>query len=117
MINKVGARADDDEVKQALLDHHGSKSKYKSDMRILREMQVEIGDADVATLTFAVDAAIRSHADFLDNPLHMPEQMDLLGKVNSFLDAYDGLIKNSTTPRPFPIVQMGTFDFVPESML
>lgn len=64
-------------------------------------------DVDISQLAFAVEAAVRSHADFLDGPLHINEQMDLLGKVNSFLDAYDGLIKNALTPRPFPTVQMG----------
>lgn len=64
-------------------------------------------DPSVATLTYAVDVAVLSHADFLDSPLHLPEQMDLLGKTNDFLNAFDGLLKNSSTPRPFPSVQMG----------
>lgn len=64
-------------------------------------------DIDVPTLCFALEAAIKRNDEYLEKPLHINEQMDLLGKVNMFLDAYDGLIKNSTTPRPFPAVQMG----------
>lgn len=65
------------------------------------------GGQHVMTYFFAVDAAIRSHADFLESPLLIAEQMDLLGKTSIFMDAYSELLKNSTTPRSFATVQMG----------
>mmetsp|Transcript_27900 Transcript_27900/g.81962 ORF Transcript_27900/g.81962 Transcript_27900/m.81962 type:complete len:139 (-) Transcript_27900:106-522(-) len=33
--------------------------------------------------------------------------MELLGRMSAFMDAHSGLLKFSTTPRPFVIVQMG----------
>lgn len=43
---------------------------------------------------------------YLKEPLGLSEEMLLLGKVGSFLDAFQGLKKLMTTPFPFPLVQM-----------
>jgi len=57
--------------------------------------------------SLAVDAVIFTNGKYLDTPLKVQEKMELLGRMSAFMDAHSGLLKFSTTPRPFVIVQMG----------
>jgi predicted membrane chloride channel (bestrophin family) len=62
---------------------------------------------DPVKIGFLIDATITSHEDYLDTPFTPIKEQDLLNRVSSFLAAYHNLLKFSTTPRPFPTVQMG----------
>lgn len=89
----------------ALDDPDGGRSKSDTGMLIIALAQIE--KKPVPASAFRLEAAILSHADYLDQPLLIQHEMDLLGRATAFFDAFGGLLKFSTTPRPFPTVQMG----------
>lgn len=68
----------------------------------------ELDEKDPLLLAFQVDDVIASHHDYgLDCCINPNREQDLLRMTADFTKAFHNLLKFSTTPRPFPSVQMG----------
>ena len=67
-----------------------------------------LGEKDPLLAAFKVDDVIVSYADYeLDHSMSPSREQGLLLMTASFTTAFHNLLKFSSTPRPFPMVQMG----------
>ena len=117
---RKAAKAHAREVANSLYKRHGLRkslmlealpfAKESTSSRSLLENAIEVcynrGESE-APLASMVDAIIISNGEYLETPLIIHEKMDLLSRTAAFLDCFHGLLKFSTTPIPFVIVQMG----------
>ena len=68
-----------------------------------------VGDSNERAPTVLViflRTAIVTQIERLQNPLPVNKELKLLSYVADFVSAYHGLMKQKTTPLPFPLVQM-----------
>lgn len=89
--------------------------KVKTEKQVrLREKKLSSGEdetmlnelEDPMVLCLNLHAAIISHADYLSEPIHILREMNIAQQVNTYMASYHSLVKASSTPFPFPLVQM-----------
>mmetsp|Transcript_23002 Transcript_23002/g.33952 ORF Transcript_23002/g.33952 Transcript_23002/m.33952 type:complete len:369 (-) Transcript_23002:106-1212(-) len=78
----------------ALRWSHGQRTEYEENMRV------------PIRLSYLLRKQIRKMRKMLAEPFTPPQEMKLMGSVDSFMGGYFGMRKFMTTPFPFPLVQM-----------
>lgn len=86
------------ELRESLMLETAKKDVSKRSLMREAIAAIEEQESTGARLASVVDAVIVSNGQYLDTPLVIHEQMDLLSRTSAFLDAIHGLLKFSTTP-------------------
>jgi predicted membrane chloride channel (bestrophin family) len=76
---------------------------------LLRAIAPDQDECSVHIMTLFLRSTLAAHAESLATPLSAVEQARLWNICEAFVKAFHGMLKLTTTPFPFPMVQMARF--------